>query len=340
MKQVLVIREIVVKFFKRYEAFILPVLKFLLGWFVFSRITSIGYMHGSLEELMPEFPASVINLLFALLFTIMPMSMSWILIILTITVQYSANIDVALAVFLFLMLVFLFYARMAPRESILILFTILAFHFNVPYLLPLLVGLYFPVTAIIPVTLGIFINAQIPIIDRLSSPAGATLIDPDADFVDMIMELPDAFSELYSTVMVNLTAIDTWIYTTVIFALVTILVHIVSRQAIDYAREIAIGLGSIMIIFGFVVSAMMDGEGPSIGMVILGTLLCAVIALLVQFFDAVLDYQRAESVQFQDDDNYYHVRIVPKVIMTKPQRVVKRIRAEEPPPEDYNDDED
>jgi len=50
--------------------------------------------------------------------------------------------------------------------------------------------------------------------------------------------------------------------------------------------------------------------------------------VIVRCFDAILNYQRAESVQFEDDDNYYHVRIVPKVIIAKPQRVVKRIRPE------------
>jgi hypothetical protein len=63
---------------------------------------------------------------------------------------------------------------------------------------------------------------------------------------------------------------------------------------------------------------------------ILGTIICGVIAVIIRFFDGILDYQRAESVQFEDDNNYYHVRIIPKVIMTKSQRSVKRIRPQLP----------
>ncbi|MCL2456591.1 MAG: hypothetical protein FWD19_03490, partial [Defluviitaleaceae bacterium] len=150
MKQLFIAREAIVKYFKRYEVFIMPLLKFFLGFFVFSSIFSIGNANSSImEPLADSISPGLLNLLFAILFTIMPMNLTWILIILTTTVQFSANMEVAVAVLIFLLLVFLFYARMATKESILIIFTLIAFRFNIPYLVPLLAGLYFPVTAVI-----------------------------------------------------------------------------------------------------------------------------------------------------------------------------------------------
>ena len=338
MEQVLIAREAVVKFFKRFEVFILPVLKFLLGLFVFSRIHAIGHIHGALEPFAAILTPSLLNMLFALMFTVMPMNMSWILIILDITVQFSANIELAVAVFVFLMFVFLFYARMAPRESILILLTIIAFNFNVPYIVPIIAGLYFPVTAVIPVTLGVFINAQIPIAFGLMSPVPVVAAAGEAGMLDLLEDLPGRFSEVYSALMSSLAVTQTWLFTAVIFAMVIILVHFVSRQAIDYAKEIAIALGCVMTIFGFIVAVLVTDAQVSIGIMIMGTLVCGVIAAVVRFFDGVLDYQRAESVQFEDDNNYYHVRVVPKVIMTKSQRVVKRIRPQ--PEAEENNSED
>jgi len=116
MEQLLIAREAVVKFYKRFEVFILPFLKFFLGWFVFSRITSIGHIHSMFEPFAEAFSPSLLNILFAIMFTVMPMTMSWVLIILTITIQFSANVELAVALFVFLMFVFLFYARMAPKE--------------------------------------------------------------------------------------------------------------------------------------------------------------------------------------------------------------------------------
>jgi len=337
MEQVLLAREVVVKFFKRFEVFILPVLKFFLGLFVFSRINSIGHIHASLETYAEFTTPGLLNLLFALLFTVMPMNMSWMFIILNISLQFSANIELAVAVLVFLLFIFLFYARMAPRESILIIFTIIASHFNVPYIVPILAGLYFPITAIIPITIGVFVYAQIPVLFGLMTPAVITAPQVDMELMDVIQELPGRFSEVYTALMSSMTVTRDWLFASVVFAMVIILVHFVSRQAIDYAKEIAIALGCIMTIFGFIVMAIVTDGSINIGITIMGTLICGVLAAIVRFFDGILDYQRAESVQFEDDNNYYHVRIVPKVIMTKSQRVVKRIR---PQPENMPPDVD
>jgi hypothetical protein len=327
MEHILIVREVLVKFYKRYEAFIMPILKFLLGLFVFSSILSIGYVNVALEPFAEEFSPTLLSVLFALLFTVMPMNMGWILMILTVTAQFSANLEIAIAVFLFLLFVFIFYARMAPKESILILFTIMAFHFNVPYLIPIIAGLYFPITAIIPITLGVFVNTQIPIlfglVQHTPTAAGAMA---EMEIAELLTELPEAFSVVYDTLMHSLTVTQTWLFTAVVFAMVVLLVHFVSRLSIDFAKEIAIVLGCVMNIFGFIVAVLVAGETANIGLVIIVTLLCGILAGLVRCFDSILDYQRAESVQFEDDNNYYHVRIVPKVVLTKSQRVVKRIR--------------
>jgi len=335
MEQILIVREVIVKFFKRYEAWILPILKFALGYFVFSSITSIGYTHASLEPFAEEFSPLLLNVLFAVLFTVMPMNLGWLLIILTATAQFSANLEIAIAVFVFLLFIFVFYVRMATKESIIILFTIMAFHFNVPYLIPIIAGLYLPITSIIPITLGVFINAQIPVLFGIvqHTPTAATAMT-ELEIAELLTELPEAFSVVYETIMHSLTVTQTWLFTAVIFAMVVVLVHFVSRLSIDFSKEIAIALGCVMNVFGFIVAVMIVGEMADIGRVIALTVVCGLFAWLIRCFDSILDYQRAESVQFEDDHNYYHVRIVPKVILTKSKRVVKRIR-----PDDEIEDE-
>ena len=334
----MIAREILVKYFKRYEVFILPALKFILGLFVFYQIYSIGHISDAMAPLTDSFSPVMGVLLLAILFTIVPMNLSWALIIISVTVQFSANIEIAIAVFLFLLFIFLFYARMAPKESILILLTIVAFQFNVPYLVPLVVGLYFPITAIIPVVVGVFVNAQIPTLFGLMTPGGAIADMAELDIADMLIELPTAITAIYTPLVTSITSTQNWLHGSVIFAMVIILVHFVSRYPIDYSKEIAILLGCVMNIFGFIVAVLQVGENINIGLVILLTIVCGCLAIVVRFFDSVLDYQRAESVQFEDDNNYYHVKIVPKVIMTKTHRVVKRIRPQANEPRRYEDE--
>ncbi|MCL2571530.1 MAG: hypothetical protein FWE11_03925 [Defluviitaleaceae bacterium] len=325
MEMVLIARETVVKFFKKFEVFILPVLKFFLGWFVFSRILDIGHTHSMFETFTDAMSPTMLSWLFAVLFVVMPANLTWVLLIFTITIQFSASIEVAVAVFLFLFMIFLFYGRMAIKESFIILFVVLAFAFNIPYLVPLIVGLYFPATVIIPIVIGVFISMQIPVVFNLME-SPMVLDFGEIDIPDLVTELPGVFTEAYSNVMDSVFASHTWVFIAVIFAMVTIVVYLVSRQAIDYAKEIAIGLGSAMMIFGYILLGVATEESVPIGSVILWVIVCAIIAILVRYFDSVLDYQRAESVQFEDDNNYYHVKIVPKVIMTKPKRTVRRIR--------------
>ena len=329
---ILIAREYIVKFIKQFEVFILPVLKFILGYIVFSGIFSIGLVHESIADLTYGLTSTMLTGFFALMFTILPMNMSWLLIILSLVAQFSANVEVAVALFIFLIFVFLFYARMAPKESIFIIITFLAFRYNVPYLIPMIAGLYFPLSTIFPITVGIFLHSQTPLLFGLMQQAAPAVAIAERDFIEIITELPEAFSEVYTALITSLSATSAWLFTAVIFSMVVVLIHFVSRQAMDYAKEISIGLGSVMTIFGFIVSVVWGTEQTSIGVVIFGTIVCALIALLITFFDMVLDYSRVESVQFEDETNFYHVRIVPKMIMKKPQQV-KQIQ------HDYDDEE-
>jgi hypothetical protein len=300
MSYLLVIRETVIQFIKRFEMFILPVLKFLFGVYVFSKINGIGYIHPVLAEYTEMLPSAIpLEWLLGLAFTLLPLSVSWLLMILCITVQFSASIEIAAVVFVFLLLIYLFYARMAAKESILILFTVVAFHFNIPYLLPLVIGLYFSPAAIIPVAIGVFINSHIPVVKSLAlttrSTAGLELT-----------EIPETFAELYTVVLSNLTATQSWLFIAFVFAMVIIVVHIVSRLSIDFSKELSLLLGCILTIFGFIMAILVAGEDTSVGNVIFGTLFCTLIAGFIRLFDPILDYQRAESVQFEDENNYYY----------------------------------
>jgi hypothetical protein len=59
--------------------------------------------------------------------------------------------------------------------------------------------------------------------------------------------------------------------------------------------------------------------------VIIGTVISALLMLVVEFFAFNLDYSRTEKVQFEDDEYYYYVKAVPKVTVATPERKVKKI---------------
>ena len=325
METLLIVRESLVRIYKKFEPAISVIARFLLGIYIFSLIHGIGHIRPELEVYYNQLP--FLTLLLAIAFVVLPLPVSYFIMIVDITIQYSSSLEVAAVIFVFLLCVLLFYARMAAKESILIIFTILAYRFGIPYIIPFAAGLYFGVTAIIPVTIGIFIAT----FKSEIQPIIFTTQTADLNIADM----PDVFGDVYSAFTNALIATSDWVFTAFIFAMVIVLVHVVSRLSMDFAKEIAIGLGCALMIFCYIMAIMVGGVNVSLPRIILLTLLCGLLAELARIFDPILDYQRAESVQFEDDNNYYYVRVVPKIQLTKPKRVVRRIRPQ--PEEDEND---
>ena len=58
---------------------------------------------------------------------------------------------------------------------------------------------------------------------------------------------------------------------------------------------------------------------------ILFSLLTSLIVLVLQFFIFNVDYSRAEYVQFEDDEYYYYVKAVPKIVLHERQPRSKNI---------------
>jgi hypothetical protein len=234
----------------------------------------------------------------------------------------SATIEIAFAVMIFTFLVIFFYARLAPKESILILWMFFAFYFRIPYIIPVICGLYFGLTSIIPITIGVFAWSFTPVITSLI-PAQAEAVS----FASIdIMELPKTFLEVFSTLGGALFTDTSWIFTAFVFAVVVIIVHFLSTQEINYASQISIVLGVMISIISFVIIGFVTGDSSSLLNVLLMSIPTIFICLAINFFDVALDYRKSDRVTFEDDDNFYYVKIVPKVQLMDPEPKVVQER--------------
>ena len=304
MEPLLIAREMMIRFYKRIEPLTRILLRFFLGFYIFTLIHDIGYIRPELAEYYNLVPLPLIFIL-AIAFVVLPLSVSYLIIILDIGIQYSYNIEIAAIVFVFLLCIYLFYARMATKESIFIILTILAYRYGVIYLIPFIAGMYFSVTAIIPVAIGLFIISFTPNISELMLTAQTADLN--------IAYMPETFGDVYTALVYALQDSTGWVFQAIIFAVVIILVNIVYRMSFDFAKEIAIALGCILMIAGYIMANASGALEVSVPTIIMMTLFCGVIALVARIFAPILDYGRAESVQFEDDTNYYYVRVVPKI---------------------------
>ena len=322
MEQILIARSVVVSFYKRYEIFILPILRFFLGFYVFSLIGQIGHSSSALEFLTDSSMRTPYAMLMGLLFCILPISMGYLLMAFNIVLQFSASPEVAVLVAAVLFLILLFYGRLGGMERWLLLFMILGFYLGVPYIVPLIAGLYFGIQSIVPITLGVFLWEFYPLTFELMG-----VERPQAE---TIIEIPDSFGQVFAYGAEIVTANDQWITSAFVFALVTLIVFLISKLDIDFSKEIAIVMGVVINIVSFIFLRLSMDIDVDILSVIMLSILSGFIVLCIKMFDIVLNYQRAERVEFEDDENYYFVRVVPKMTIARRERKIRQIKEEQP----------
>ena len=311
LEQLLWIRENIISYYKRFETVIHFALKLLLGMFMFNLINGIGLFRPEFAPFFTppfDFP---IFLLLSLLFAVLPPTAGNALLILTVLAQTSSSIEVAVFIFLLLLCVLAFYGRISPKKSYLIIIMIIAHRLNMHYAVALFAGLYLGITSMIPLAIGTCISSFLPFFSGL---ANAHVTPEKFD----IMEMPATFMSTYAEIFKHMSSNLDWVIWAFVFAMVVLAVHVVSRLSIPFSKDIAVGTGAIVAIFGLAVAGGISGVSIPMGNVLVGLFFSILLVELLRFFDSILDYQRTERVQFEDNENYYYVKVVPKIVGRHP----------------------
>lgn len=307
MEEILLVRQILIVFYKKNEKWINPLIKFLSGILFFSIITQIEHV-----ELFSSFFTVI---LMAILSTVLPISLTSFLIIIVIVTQLmSISLELSALIGIALICFLLFYIRIFQKESILIFAMILAYYFKVPYLVVFIAGIFFGISSIIPVAIGTFIWNMIPPVQSLIQSGGTTLENlASKDLLDM----PTEFSKTYIYIIDFMKSNQTWVVNIIIFSMVIIVIYIISQLQINYSNYLAVVVACVLNIISFMMATLLaNTDIDMIGMLI-STIICTLLMCIVQFFSKVLDYPSAEKLQFEDESNYYYVRVIPKVYITK-----------------------
>ena len=107
--------------------------------------------------------------------------------------------------------------------------------------------------------------------------------------------------------------------------LTVLVVYFIRRLSVDYAWELAIGIGTVVNIVVHLLGALLPTVTVKITALLLGSIISAALAFAVKFFVFSVDYTRTERVQFEDDEYYYYVKAVPKNVIAEPKKTVKKI---------------
>lgn len=307
MMTFLVLRARIRSLYQKYELYIDPIVKFIIAMIVFQLINaSIGY-----DDRLKKLP---IVLALSLLSAFTP---SALLVLLAALVSvghvYSISKILSIIIIMIMLIIYCLFLRFTPKLGYVLVAVPILYLLKIPYLIPILLGLFTTPFAIIPTGCGVIIFYLFKVIKE------ATAMQ--------VISIEDTL-QLYTYVANSLANNKQMFMAIIIFSLIIIITYFVRRMKVDYAHEIAIAAGALTCILGFLISDLKLDISNQIGSMILGTLISVIIVIIVQFIHLTLDYSGVERVQFEDDDYYYYVKAVPKINVTTPQIKVKRINAQ------------
>lgn len=305
MTQLLEIKDKIIKFYCCYEMYIHIVMKFLAALVLFLIINAnIGYM-----ERISSVP---IALLLALLCSLLPQNailcFAALLVLLDI---YELSIEAALITFIVFALIYLIYFRFAPRDGMAAALTPICFQFQIPFIMPIASGLLRPVYSIVSVVCGTvayyYLNG----------------IQKNASVLASATEEEKQMTSKFNICIAQLTENKEMFLVIAVFVITSIVVYLIRRMSIENAWTIAIIAGALIQFFGLIAGYLfLNISGKTVSL-ILGSMISLLISFVIEFFVMNLDYARTERVQFEDDDYYYHVKAIPKRMVSSEEKTVK-----------------
>lgn len=308
MTSLLVAKQYLKKFYSKYEVYLLPLFKFLLAFVCLLLINAkLGFM-DKISNL-------AIVLIVALMCSFMPQN--FIIIIaagFVLLHMYALSLECAVVALALFLIMFLLYFRFSPRDTLVVLLTPVCFWLKVPYVIPIAMGLLGTPTSAVSAACGV---TTYYLINYVSENA-ATLGGMEAE------ETTARFRYLIDGILNN----RIMLVTIAAFAVTIILVYLIRRLSIDHSWTIAIVAGALVNVMILLVGDLMFDTNISIGGIIAGTAVSALLVKVVQFFRFNVDYSRTERVQFEDDEYYYYVKAIPKVTVAAPERTVKKINSQ------------
>ena len=301
----LVFKEKLKQFYGKYNIYIVPVVKFLVGFLTFWLIIAyVGFMSKLKNRLIP--------VVMGLVASFIPYGVTAFLAGVFILIHVAqVSLEIALVIFVFVLAVTVLYYGFRPGDGYLLLLTPLLFFLRIPYVVPLVVGLSGSLVSIVPVCSGVCIYY---ILMYLKQNAGTLTGSSMAEMADRFIQIvKNVFGNELMWVMVAA------------FAAAILVVFILKNLSVDYSWSIAIVAGVITQLAVIFIGDFNFNLPVSAGSMIFGIVASVVIALIYQFFVFAVDYTRTEYLQYEDDDYYYYVKAVPKLTVSAPDVKVQRI---------------
>lgn len=293
------IRAVISKYAKKYELILKVVLKFTAFLVLFQTISGAEMYAG--EGVFNSFSA---HLIFALVATLLP-SRTGVLLAIALTIYniFQSSVIGAAIVGLMMLVLYVAVVRMFPDQVYFLMLIPICIQWQLYLLAPIFAGLYVGVIAVVPVVAGILMWGLIQIIPAFMSLQMGESLDL----------LPKMISDASTYGLDQMTKNNQMMYLMMISVGIILLVSLLKKLRLDHMRYIALGAGGILGIVCLIMGSVAgEFSGNLIVIVLLGIAVILGIAAL-EFFRLALNYQSVQNLDFEDEEYYYQVRLIPKI---------------------------
>ena len=310
MIQLLLIRDSIKSVFKKYNAAIIPVLRFIAAFVTFALINGdLGY-NEKLTGISVLVLLSAISAFFPMGVTVF---LSGILMIFHI---YSASMFLSLIFIVIIAILYFLLMRLAPGYSSLIIAIPVLTFFHMEALVPIAVGLVGSPIAIFAMIPGIVVSVLFNIIkEAVKMSAGSMQIEDNLQIYVFVIK-----SLLENKLMLLMIAAAIAVF---------LATYICRRLAVSHSYILGIIAGIIVNLIVMIVGGLVFEVNVSVLWIFLGSIISGALAFAVQVFKYLLDYSSVEHLQFDDDDYFYYVTAVPKLSVTSPDLNILKINGNE-----------
>lgn len=294
--------------YSRYDYIFTPILKFILSFLVIMNINSrTGYM----TILNHFFVVFLLSFVCAFLPVEFLAGVSFLVLI---GQSFKTSIDACLVGVALVLIFYCGYMRFVPKTGIFVFLVPIFQMLHLTYGIPVLFGFLFGPSAMIPIAFGLIISSYETELAELVNVLAKVSEDE---------ETIQGFQYIIGALISN----KQMILTILVFAVVIMITYLIYRLPFEHSWIVSFFVGGILNIVLFLLGSVMFLVEVDIMPVLLGSIVSILAAVVIQFFKGVLDYQRTELLQFEDDDYYYYVKAIPKLSISEKKENIKHINS-------------
>lgn len=229
---------------------------------------------------------------------------------------YQVSQLLAVSIILVILIYYLLFGRLTKKQSIILLSVPVLSVIHLGYVVPIVAGLFFS-PIMLPALMGsVFLYFVMTGIQEYA--LAMSRVTEESTPIAALQYLVEYLkgNQLFFIILAA-------------FVLTFVCTYLIRRTKIQYASQVAILVGAILILSILLLSNIALDLDVDLLRVVISILCSVAIAYIVQFFRMTLDYQGTRKLQFEDDEYYYYVTAVPKFKVAVVDKTLTRIVPDE-----------